>query len=229
MEENDSVFEKVREIVVPGEFLGKDMNNGPWTYRIGNEIYSMRLGIKSVRGKGVGVVPLAGKYIPKVGDLVIGIVSDITPNLWYIDINSFNPATLHVADVPWRVDFGFTGKYMNIGDSCLAKVKAVDETKIALLTMNDKGLKKLSRGEVVEISATKVPRLIGRGGSMINMIKEYTKCRILVGQNGRVWIEGDLENMAMAIQAIKLVEEKSHLIGLTEIVKDMLENAKRGE
>jgi exosome complex component RRP4 len=65
-----------------------------------------------------------------------------------------------------------------------------------------------------------VPRLIGKEGSMINIIKEKTGTIIRVGQNGVVWISG--ENVDKAIKAIKTIEEKSHIIGLTDEITKLL-------
>ena len=93
------------------------------------------------------------------------------------------------------MEFGDTARYLNVGDTMLAKVLMVDETKRVQVTMKEQGLRKLQGGQVVEISHSKVPRVIGKGGSMIQMIKNMTNCRIFVGQNGRIWLDGDIENM----------------------------------
>jgi exosome complex component RRP4 len=80
---------------------------------------------------------------------------------------------------------------------------------------------------VIEVSPSKVPRVIGRNGSMIQMLKNETGCRIYVGQNGRIWIDGDLDNIVKAIQAVKMIEEEAHGLGLTEKVKRFLEQSSR--
>jgi len=59
---------------------------------------------------------------------------------------------------------------------------------------------------------------------MISMIKEKTGCSIFAGQNGRIWIKS--ENPAMdkiATDAILLIQEKSHVSGLTDLIKEFLE------
>jgi exosome complex component RRP4 len=167
---------------------------------------------------------LGGRYIPAPGDSVIGKVIDIGPSNWLIDINSPYPAPLHVNEVPWRVDFGDTARFMNVGDTLLAKVLIVDETKRVQVTMKEQGLRKLQGGQVMEISYSKVPRVIGKGGSMVQMIKNMTNTRIFVGQNGRIWLDGEIENIVFAIRAIKMIEENAHTSRLTERVKDYLES-----
>ena len=75
----------------------------------------------------------------------------------------------------------------------------------------------------MEIAHSKVPRVIGKKGSMISLIKSYTKCRMFVGQNGRIWIDGDVDDIFNAIRVIKRIEEEAQVMGLTESVKSMLE------
>ncbi|HDJ96670.1 MAG TPA: RNA-binding protein, partial [Candidatus Aenigmarchaeota archaeon] len=64
---------KVREIVIPGQFLGEGKSlHG--TYFENGKVFSKFLGIVKQRGNGFMVIPLAGKYRPKIGDKVIGII-----------------------------------------------------------------------------------------------------------------------------------------------------------
>jgi len=200
---------------------------GPGAYSEGGKIFAAQLGIKTVRPDSIGVVPLSGQYIPMRGDLVIGKIMDISASNWLVDINSPYPAPLHVNEVPWRVEFGETGKFMSVGDVVLLKVVGVDEMKRIQVSMQDHGLRKLTGGMVIEVSPSKVPRVIGRNGSMIQTLKNETGCRIYVGQNGRIWIDGELDNILKAIEAIKMIEEEAHSLGLTEKVKRFLEAESR--
>jgi exosome complex component RRP4 len=221
----DGALKPVREIVVPGELLdpGK-LRPGSGTYVSDGKIYASQLGIKSTKSNYVNVIPLGGRYIPVTGDNVIGKVIDIGPSNWLIDINSPYPAPLHVNEVPWRVEFGDTARYLNVGDTILAKVLMVDETKRVQVTMKDQGLRKLLGGQIIDISHSKVPRVIGKSGSMIQLIKSHTNCRIFVGQNGRIWLDGDIENIVLAIRAIRMIDEGAQTLRLTERVKEYLES-----
>ncbi len=58
---------------------------------------------------------------------------------------------------------------------------------------------------------------------MINMIKDQTKCEIVVGQNGVVWVKGDHAMERIARKVIKTIEEQAHTSGLTDRVRKMLE------
>jgi exosome complex component RRP4 len=217
-----------RELVLPGDFItdGK-FRAGSGTYMDNGKIYASTLGIKSIRSDFVNVVPLAGQYIPKVGDQVIGIVMDMGPSNWLVDINSPYPAPMHINEAPWRVDFGDTARYLKVGEVILARIFMVDEVKHVQVSMKDHGLRKLQGGQILEISHSKVPRVIGRNGSMIEMIKNSTNCRIIVGQNGRIWVDGEIDSVDNAVKAIRLIEAEAQSIGLTERLKEFLESIQK--
>lgn len=213
-----------RELVVPGDLLGStDLKPGMGAFTEDGNVYAALLGIKNERSGYINIVPLSGRYIPRPGDSVIGMVTDRGPSHWLLEINSPYPAPLHVNEVPWRVDYGDTARYLDIGNVLLLKVLLVDETMRVVLTMKEHGLRKLTGGQIVEVSYSKVPRVIGRKGSMISLIKEFTRTRMFVGQNGRIWIDGDIDDIHNAISVIKRIEEEAQVIGLTESVKSMLE------
>ena len=214
-----------RELVLPGDLL--DSNGakvGEYAYERDGNVYAAVLGIKNVSPTGVGVIPLHGQYMPVAGDLVIGMINDIGPSNWMVDINAPYPAPLHVSEVPWKVEFGDTSRFLNIGDVVLLKVLSVDESKKIQVTMNDSGLRKIEGGMLVEISHTKVSRVIGKSGSMIQMLKNLSDCRITVGQNGRIWIDGEGESAEAVAAAIKMIEEEAQSHNLTEKVKEFLES-----
>jgi exosome complex component RRP4 len=70
-----------------------------------------------------------------------------------------------------------------------------------------------------------VPRIIGKQGSMVSMIKKATNCNIIVGQNGVVWIKGlNPEDELITVQTITKIELESHISGLTERIKNFLQS-----
>ncbi|MCL1904763.1 MAG: exosome complex RNA-binding protein Rrp4 [Methanomassiliicoccaceae archaeon] len=212
-----------REVVVPGDLLDNgSMRPGSGAYVLDGKIYASRLGVKNVFSGTVGVIPLRGRYVPVPGDMVLGMIVDIGPSNWLVDINSPYPAPLHVNEVPWKVEFGDTSRFLKIGDMVMVKILMVDESMKIQVTMNDSGLRKLEGGQVVEIAHSKVSRVIGKSGSMIQMIKNMTDCRIFVGQNGRIWVDGDMENATVAVDAIKIIEKEAQTNNLTERVRDFI-------
>lgn len=213
-----------REIVVPGDVLStKGERGGDNTYERDGKLYAAILGVKNYSQNGISVMPIGGVYMPSTGDTVIGIINDIAASNWMVDISAPYPAPLHVNEVPWKVEFGDTSKYLNVGDAVLLKILMVDESKKIQVTMNDSGLRKLDGGMIVDVPYCKVSRIIGKSGSMIQMLKNMTDCRIFIGQNGRIWIDGDDENAEVAADAIRYIEENSQKGNLTEKVKALIE------
>ena len=213
-----------REIVVPGDVLStRGEKGGDNTYERDGKLYAAILGVKYYSQNGISVMPIGGVYMPSTGDTVIGIINDIAASNWMVDISAPYPAPLHVNEVPWKVEFGDTSKYLNVGDAVLLKILMVDESKKIQVTMNDSGLRKLDGGMIVDVPYCKVSRIIGKSGSMIQMLKNMTDCRIFIGQNGRIWIDGDDENAEVAADAIRYIEENSQKGNLTEKVKALIE------
>jgi len=215
---------EARKIVIPSQMLGetKTMKAGRGTFVDQGKIYAERLGILSIQGNVIHVLPLKGRYDPVVGDFVIGVVEEAATSNWMVDINAPYPALLHVNEVPWEIDFADTEKYLNTGDAILAKVLSVDESKKLQITLNDRNLFKIKGGHIIEVESSVVPRIIGKKGSMIALIKKYTRCRIFVGQNGRIWIDGDAEGIALVQQAITKIENEAVTFGLTDRIEELL-------
>ncbi|WP_457751072.1 exosome complex RNA-binding protein Rrp4 [Thermococcus sp.] len=223
------IFVKPRELVVPGTLLAQGpFKNGRGTFREGNRVYSTVVGLVEIRGDMIRVIPLEGPYIPEVGDNVLGKITDVRFSNWSVDIGAPYEANLRVQDATEeRIDLLKTDlrKIFDIGDIIYAKIKAYNEINQIDLTTRGMPFKggPLRGGQLVTITPSKVPRLIGKGGSMINMIKRLTNTRIIVGQNGWVWVSGRNDELEkLAIEAILKVNRESHTHGLTDRVKEML-------
>ncbi len=212
-----------RELVIPGQPLDGPGRPGIGTYGEGGRVYAALLGVRDDRNGLIQVIALGGRYIPHPRDIVIGNVIDLGVGHWLLDINAPYPAPLHASETPWRVDYGDTERYLRIGNTILCEVLSVDENRRVQVTMNSEGARRLEGGVLVAVSPAKVPRVIGRKGSMVSMIKNYTRCHIFVGQNGRIWLDGDPSGVALAQDAIHLIEEYAQAVGLTEQVHQYLE------
>ncbi len=216
------------KIVLPGDVLPKDKQAGDGTARVGDQIVATTTGLMFERGDKVDVVPLHGHYMPRAGDLCVGVVQDANPGNWIIDIRAPWLAPLHVSEAPWRVDFGETTEYLKPGDAVLCKILFVDEQKKVQVTLKDRSLNRLDGGEIIEISPVKVPRVIGRKGSMLNLVKGYLECWFFVGQNGRIWINGDPDEVMVAKEAFQKICDEAHLPGLTDRMRAWLEAKRPG-
>jgi exosome complex component RRP4 len=114
-------------------------------------------------------------------------------------------------------------KHFAIGDMITARIIAFDRTRDPVLTVQDRDLGKIPRGELLKISATRVPRLIGKRGSMIQTIEQATQTRVLIGQNGIVVVTGrSPEGVNLAVRAIRMVEDEAHTANLTQRIKGLL-------
>ena len=219
---------KERGIVVPGDILaqGMDYLPGYGTLREGDAIIAMQVGLLSVNGRIIRLIPLSGRYIPKKGDLIIGKVVDITFSGWRVDIGWAFEAGLNMKEATTEFierNADLT-QFYDFGDVIAAQITHVSGSKIIDLTTKGPGLRKLRGGRIIEISPSKVPRVIGKQGSMITLIKEKTGCRITVGQNGKIWVSGSgPEQEMLAIDVINKIEHEAHMDGLTDRIKEYLE------
>jgi exosome complex component RRP4 len=215
---------ETREIVIPGEVLcdAKEKKPSYGTFIEDGKIISKFLGIPRDSAGYLSVVPLSGVYLPRGNDKIIGFITGVEKAGWMVDINAPWLAFLPLSEaVDEFIDFKKTdiSRFYDVNDVIYAQVSDVKRGDI-VLSMRNPMARKLKDGVTIKITPSKVPRLIGKEGSMINAIKEKTGTIIRVGQNGVVWISG--EKTDKAIKAIKLIEKKSHIIGLTDEITKLL-------
>ena len=217
-----------RAIVVPGEELAQGMDYIPTggTYRSGDKIIAGRLGMFQIDGRILKIIHMSGRYMPKQDDTIIAKVSDVTLGGWRCDINSAYSALLSVKEgssefIPKGADLT---KYYSFGDYLVAKIVKVTSQNLVDLSTRGAGLRKLSEGRIMKVDSSKIPRIVGKAGSMINLIKDITGCRMSAGQNGVIWLQGSPENENLAAQAIKKVVCEGHISGMTDRVKEFLES-----
>ena len=216
---------EAREVVIPGELIDEKRGRkvGRGAYFEGEKIFAKVLGIVRSDENEVSVIPLSGIYMPRFGDKVIGVVSDFSISGWMININCPYRAFLPLSEaVSEFVDTQRTdiSKFFGIGDVIFCKVSKVTKDKTIQVSMRAIGSRKLYDGVVINVTPSKIPRMIGKGGSMIKLLKSKTGCDIIAGQNGIVWVRG--LNKANAIEAILAIERESHIVGLTEKIEKML-------
>ena len=215
-----------RKQVIPADVIASgDYRYGSYIEKRGSDYIALRIGLAEVSSEGVKLIPLTGPYIPHVDDQVVGKVIDMSGFGWEIDINSSFFGYLPASFVFGR-DFSpathdLSSKF-KVGDLLLCKIEAFDRSRDPQISIRGPGLGKVPKGEIVKISPTKVPRLIGRKGYMVNMISAQTGCELKVGQNGLVVVSGPPEGILKAANAIKMIEEEAHLADLTTKVQNFL-------
>jgi exosome complex component RRP4 len=218
-----------KRYVIPGDAI----TTGPYrpdqnVTMDGNRIIATVIGISEISDDSVRVIPLTGMYIPKSNDLVIGKIVSHTSLSWEVDINSCYVGILPATDVFGR-DFSAHADELSSklakGDLIAARIVNFDRTRDPLITIADRELGKIESGTLIKISPSKVPRLIGKRGSMIQTIEMATNAVITIGQNGLIVVScEDSNGLLKAIKAIRMIEEQAHMANLTDKVKDMLES-----
>jgi len=201
-----------QRLVTPGMVIGPASGKraGSGTIAENNEFIATRLGWLNERNDVVSVLPINSAYMPRSGDLIIGYVAEVRNNLWFFDVNGPFQALLPMSLAPWKVEYGSTRQHLGIGDAALARIQEVDETHNMVLTMKGVGLRRLNEGAVVSIPVNLVDTLRGENNATLSRIRDVTNCRIIVGDNGRVWIHGDAEDMLASRQLIQTLQQEGH-------------------
>ena len=121
------VFFQRREVVVPGQLLAEGRYRAAiGTYHDNGKIFSALVGLAELRGNTIKVVPLEGVYIPREGDLVIGIITEVASNNWKVDIGGPYGASIHANNALRRPYDEDLSRYMDIGDVISAEVIAYE-------------------------------------------------------------------------------------------------------
>ena len=222
-------LESKKRYVLPGDFI----TTAPLQLRDnvvleGKRIISTTVGLSDISDDSVRVISLTGVYIPKIDDLVIGTITSIFGNSWFADINSCYQGMLLGQDVFGRGSYPTTSEMkerLDKGDIIYARIANSDRQREPLISIADKNLGKIDSGELTKISPTKIPRLIGKRGSMIQTIEESTNATITVGQNGLIVVScNETNGLLKALAAIRMVDEQAHIVDLTDKVKKMLKS-----
>ena len=203
-----------RRQVIPGDVIASgNYRWGSYIEKRGDDYIALRVGLAEVNREEVKLNPMTGTYLPRPEDQVIGKVVDINGFGWVIDINSCFDGFLPASFVFGR-DFSpsthdLTTKF-TIGDIIGCRIESFERSRDPQLSIRGEGYGKIPKGEIVKISPTKVPRLIGRRGAMINLISERTGCDVQVGQNGVVVVVGPPDAVVKTTHVIKMIDEEAH-------------------
>lgn len=220
----------MRRIVLPGDFLSNNPKiAGYGTYVEGDKVYAKILGLFEETENSIRVIPLKGKYVPSVGDTVIGIVREVSANGWTLDINSPYQAFLPAMENPETKPGKKINDVLDMGDAVIAKVVNIDPRMKVTVTMKDKICRAIRFGRIVAINPARVPRVIGKKGSMIKLIKSELDVQMIVGQNGLIWLNGDRKKISIAEEVIYLIEEEAHTEGLTDRVAEFIKGRKNAQ
>lgn len=224
--EGEAESSSKRWIVVPGEVIisGEDYLPGEGSRREGENVLADRFGLAELAGRMVKVISLSGAYIPRRGNVVLGRIVDVLFNGWLVDIDAAGSAFIPIDESPRFINRNEMDSFLAIGDMVAAKIWSI-KSRGTDLVLKGRGLGKLEGGFTFRINPSRVPRVIGREGSMISLIKEKTGCQITVGQNGWIWIKGEsIDHEIKARRAIEFVVDKVGVSGLTDKMEEWFQD-----
>ena len=215
-----------RRQVIPGDVIAKgNYRYGSYIEKRGEEYVALRVGLAEVGRDGIKLNPLTGPYLPRADDEVIGKVVDVNGFGWVVDINScfdgFLPASFVFGREFSPSTHDLSSKF-KVGDMIGARIESFERSRDPQLSIRGQGYGKIDSGEIVKISPTKVPRLIGKRGAIINLISERTGTEVKVGQNGVVVVSGTPEGITKAVKAVRTVEGEAHAPDLTTKIERVL-------
>ncbi|MEL0267284.1 MAG: hypothetical protein ACPHF0_03425 [Poseidonia sp.] len=219
-----------QRLVTPGMAVGPSAGKRAGSGIIAAEdtFVATQLGWLRERNNTVSVDPINAAYMPRSGDLVVGIVAEVRNNLWFMNINGSFQGLLPMSLAPWKVEFGAARQHMDVGDVVLARVQEVDECHNVVLTMKGVGLRRLNQGAVESIPVQHIDRVRGENNSMLQRLRDASDCRIMVGENGRVWIDGSSEGTSWARSALQRLVSEGHTTAFETILSEM-ENKTKGD
>ena len=219
-----------QRLVTPGMAIGPSTGKraGSGIIVAEESFVATQLGWLRERNNTVSVDPINAAYMPRSGDLVVGIVAEVRNNLWFMDINGSFQGLLPMSLAPWKVEFGAARQHMDVGDVVLARVQEVDECHNVVLTMKGVGLRRLNAGAVESIPVQHIARVRGEHNALLQRMRDASDCRIMIGENGRAWIEGSSEGIAWARKSLQQLVKEGHSKGFETILNDM-ENKTKGD
>lgn len=206
-----------QRLVIPGESIGDTTgkNLGSGVASAGNGAVATRLGYLKESNGTMHVVPINAAYMPRSGDLVVGIVEAVQSNLWFLDVNGPFNALLPMSLAPWKVEFGDARNHMDVGEAVLARVQEVDECHNLVCTMKGVGLRKIGEGHVASVSIQHIPMV----KEILGDLKIASDCRIIVGDNGRVWIDGSSDGIRLATNVLNSISKAGHITGAKALLE----------
>jgi len=179
-----------RKIYMPGDMINENVK------------VEKSLAIRVEKGK------IYTNVIGIVNDVIIGVVYDKKPNVAFVDTGTAYTGLIMMKNIRNEI---------KQGDIITAKVLKIEGTDLIL---TDVRIIKKENAMLVNISPSKVARVIGREATMINKIKEKTNTNIFIGMNGYVIIQGN--KVDTVIKVLNFIIERAHLEGLTNLVEKML-------
>ncbi|KAF7691475.1 Exosome complex component rrp4 [Cucumispora dikerogammari] len=210
-----------KDFYFPGEIieLEPDELHGHGLQIVNQKHIVTSFGVLSKIDKLVLIKPIfLCKYIPSVGDMIIGVVNQIGNKKWIVDINSIKcvlntsaiiqPASDVKTDIVMR-------DYLNIGDIIVCEVQKVGRSVSVHTHHQNYGKRK---GALIKVPVFLIIN------SMIFESKEKD-LKILIGKNGFILISGDEDKKDKVIKYIEGCRKNIKIIKEEDILFFVSENS----
>lgn len=198
-----------KKIVLPGERIAEGMVRAPNTYYDGKSTFAAVIGTMDKEGR---YIALENPYKAANGDIVVGMVTDVRHAGYEVDMNLPEGGFIPTRNIKIS---------LQLGDFVICRIKSVSE--VGDVDLGE--VRRLPSGKVVNFPPAKIPRLIGRQSSMLNLLKEAAGGDIIVGNNGYVWLS-EKSDIPLLLRAIDMIKRNAHKSGLTDSVAAFLKEQK---
>jgi exosome complex component RRP4 len=189
-----------RRIVVPGEKIADGAIRIPGSYSDGTATYATLVGfIDEDR-----YIPLESRYKPMPEDVVVGMITDSRHAGYSVDLAL--PREGFISSRAVRMP-------LELGDFVVARVRLIERS--GMVEFGE--VRRLPKGKIVEFPSAKIPRLIGKKSSMLDLLRNNAGGDIVVGNNGYVWMSEKC-NIPLLLKAIDIIKTKAHKPGLTDTI-----------
>jgi len=199
-----------RKIVVPGEKIAEGMIRMPGGYSEGGATYATLVGFIDETGR---YVQLESRYTPMPDDIVVGMITDSRHAGYSVDL-----ALPKEGFIPSRA----VRITLELGDFIVARVRTIERDGVVELCE----VRRLPKGKIVEFPSAKIPRLIGKKSSMLNVLRTNAGGDIVVGNNGYVWMSEKCD-IPLLLKALEIIRTKAHKPGLTDAIAKFFQEQKR--
>ena len=132
-------------------------------------------------------------------------------NLWFLDINAPFNALLPMSLGPGKAEFGGARNVLNVGQTVLCRIQEVDETHSSVVTMKGLGLRRVDSG-LVESLPPHLMQTLFSDGVALKSLKASTDCRVVLAENGRMWIDGSSDSIKEVVARIDRIRSMARNI-----------------
>lgn len=186
-----------------------------------DEIVAAVCGTVEVTEKVVSVKGLFSRYVPEIGDVVVGRVLDVVGNKWTVDVNCSQSAVMLLSNVSepggvlrrrGRSDELTMRQLFDQGDLIAAEVQRISPDGVPFLQVRsgEKYGRISSVGKLVTVKSS----LMKRSNQHFISLPQYSS-NLLLGSNGNIWVSegGQPEDRGESQQSVARVANCVRALG----------------